>query len=116
VIAAARPGQEGLGRRPGRAGGAPGQGDPAAQPRPYDLQRPEQVPVFRRRARREHGDGTAGHNLAFLYGDGERADEAQTRAGHDAGAYERLAVLKAAHDPHNLFRLNRNIRPSGSGR
>jgi FAD/FMN-containing dehydrogenase len=59
---------------------------------------------------------TGGHSLAFLYGDGERADEAQTRAGYDAGVYERLAVLKAAHDPHNLFRLNRNIRPSGSGR
>ncbi|URN14329.1 BBE domain-containing protein [Streptomyces radiopugnans] len=53
---------------------------------------------------------TLGHSPAFLYGDGERAGEAQTRAGYDAGAYERLAALKAVHDPHNLFRFNRNIR------
>ncbi|WP_410537892.1 FAD-binding oxidoreductase [Streptomyces sp. KL2] len=59
---------------------------------------------------------TLGHSPAFLYGDGERAGESQTRAGYDAGAYERLAALKAVHDPHNLFRFNRNIRPAGGGR
>ncbi|MGK5498799.1 FAD-binding oxidoreductase [Streptomyces sp. URMC 125] len=55
---------------------------------------------------------TAGHSLAFLYGDGERAGEAQTRAGYEPGTYERLAALKAVHDPHNLFRFNRNITPA----
>ncbi|MGE7437191.1 FAD-binding oxidoreductase [Kitasatospora sp. NPDC001175] len=54
---------------------------------------------------------TLGHSLAFLYGDGEHADEAQTRFGYQATTYERLAALKAAHDPRNLFRFNRNIRP-----
>ncbi|WP_037732314.1 FAD-binding oxidoreductase [Streptomyces megasporus] len=58
---------------------------------------------------------TVGHSLAFLYGDGERADEARTRAGFEPDTYERLAALKAVHDPHNLFRLNRNVRPAGAG-
>ncbi|MBN3928622.1 FAD-binding oxidoreductase [Streptomyces verrucosisporus] len=59
---------------------------------------------------------TPGHSPAFLHGDGERAGEAQTRAGYDPGTYERLAALKAAHDPHNLFRFNRNIRPADADR
>ncbi|MFI0982708.1 FAD-binding oxidoreductase [Streptomyces sp. NPDC021093] len=57
---------------------------------------------------------TVGHSLNFLYGDGEHADEDQTRAVYRPGTYDRLAALKAAHDPHNLFRFNRNIRPEPS--
>ncbi|MEU2041793.1 FAD-binding oxidoreductase [Nocardia niwae] len=52
-----------------------------------------------------------GHSLNFLYGAGAEADEAQTRAGYRADTYARLAALKARHDPRNLFRCNRNIRP-----
>ncbi|WP_040777339.1 FAD-binding oxidoreductase [Nocardia pneumoniae] len=55
---------------------------------------------------------TLGHSLNFLYGAGEEADEAQTRAGYRPETYARLAALKAKHDPRNLFRFNRNIRPA----
>jgi FAD/FMN-containing dehydrogenase len=55
---------------------------------------------------------TVGHNLNFIYGYGQDADEAQTRAGYDEGTYERLSALKAAYDPGNMFRFNRNIRPA----
>ncbi|WP_036495127.1 FAD-binding oxidoreductase [Nocardia sp. BMG111209] len=53
-----------------------------------------------------------GHSLAFLYGAGDWAGEAQTRAGYAPATYTRLAALKAECDPANLFRHNRNIRPA----
>ncbi|MEU0542017.1 FAD-binding oxidoreductase [Nocardia sp. NPDC005978] len=54
---------------------------------------------------------TIGHHLNFLYGDGANADEAQTRSGYEPARYASLAAAKAVHDPRNLFRGNRNIRP-----
>lgn len=54
---------------------------------------------------------TVGQNLNFLYGGGDQAGEAQTRAGYRPATYARLAALKTEYDPANLFRNNRNIRP-----
>ncbi len=39
--------------------------------------------------------------------------EARVRGAYGSN-YERLAVLKQRHDPTNLFRVNQNIKPSGS--
>ena len=39
-------------------------------------------------------------------------DEARLRGAYRGGALERLARVKAAYDPGNLFRVNRNIAPS----
>ncbi|MDQ0382086.1 FAD-binding oxidoreductase [Amycolatopsis thermophila] len=64
------------------------------------------------RVARDLAPWTTGHNLAFLYGGADTASEAQTRAGYEPELYERLATLKARHDPRNLFRFNRNIAPA----
>jgi hypothetical protein len=45
----------------------------------------------------------------FLMDEGE----ARVRGAYGSN-YERLAVLKQRHDPTNLFRVNQNIKPSGS--
>ncbi|MFF2397181.1 FAD-binding oxidoreductase [Nocardia sp. NPDC058114] len=54
---------------------------------------------------------TIGHSLAFLYGAGGAADEAQTAAGYSPDTYRWLAAAKAKYDPRNMFRANRNIAP-----
>ncbi|WP_158675725.1 BBE domain-containing protein [Nocardia stercoris] len=53
---------------------------------------------------------TLGHHLNFVYGGAEHASPAQTRAGYDAGTYDRLVALKSELDPASLFRFNRTIR------
>ena len=50
------------------------------------------------------GDGAY---AGFLRDDGE----ARVRAAYPSGAYERLAAVKAAYDPDNVFRLNQNVAP-----
>jgi FAD/FMN-containing dehydrogenase len=39
-------------------------------------------------------------------------DDATRTASAYRGSYERLRQVKAVYDPHNLFRVNRNIHPS----
>lgn len=55
---------------------------------------------------------TLGHQLGFLYGAGDAADEAQTRAAFTAETYRELAALKAEHDPAARFRATRAIVPA----
>ncbi|MFI0907263.1 FAD-binding oxidoreductase [Streptomyces sioyaensis] len=55
---------------------------------------------------------TVGRSLNFVYHDGTPVDEEQVRELFDADAYERLARIKARHDPDNLFRFTHNIKPA----
>jgi FAD/FMN-containing dehydrogenase len=59
-------------------------------------------------ATREHQTGETYVN--FMETDG--ASEERVRAAYHPEDYERLVVLKDEYDPTNLFRSNRNIKPS----
>lgn len=54
---------------------------------------------------------TGGTYLNFLELDG--ATPQRVRAAYSAPDWARLVALKDRYDPHNLFRFNRNIPPSG---
>ncbi|WP_416971108.1 FAD-binding oxidoreductase [Streptomyces sp. 4F14] len=54
---------------------------------------------------------TLGRSPNFVQGD-ERAYE-QARECYEPAVFERLAALKAVHDPGNMFRCNVNIPPAG---
>ncbi|GAA1927942.1 FAD-binding oxidoreductase [Streptantibioticus ferralitis] len=53
-----------------------------------------------------------GRSPGFVYHDGTPVNEEQVRELFDADAYERLARIKALHDPDNLFRFTHNIKPA----
>ncbi len=55
----------------------------------------------------EFSDGSRYLNFAGFQEEGD----AMMRAGFGA-QYERLRALKAKYDPHNLFSLNQNIKPT----
>lgn len=53
---------------------------------------------------------TSGRFLNFM-GHGDAAGQERTRTAYTADDHRRLTELKAAYDPHNIFRLNYNIPP-----
>ncbi len=57
-----------------------------------------------------HPHSAGGAYLNFLMEEGE--DRIRATYG---GNYERLAQVKAAYDPENLFRVNQNIQPATNG-
>ena len=55
----------------------------------------------------ELDDGHRGAYAGFLGDEGEE----RVRAAYPGATYERLAAVKAAYDPDNVFRLNQNVPP-----
>ncbi len=56
---------------------------------------------------------TGGRCLNFLNGEN---DAAQVSSAYDPKDYQRLTEIKGVYDPENMFRLNHNIPPAGSGK
>jgi FAD/FMN-containing dehydrogenase len=63
--------------------------------------------AWARRLSAELDDGDPGAYAGLLADEGEQ----RVRATYPGVTWERLAAVKAAHDPDNVFRLNQNIAP-----
>ena len=57
---------------------------------------------------RELSRGDASAYAGFLGDEGEE----RVRAAYPGATWDRLAQVKAAYDPENLFRLNQNVPPA----
>ena len=57
---------------------------------------------------RELSGGDPAAYAGFLGDEGEE----RTRAAYPGATWERLAAVKAAYDPDNVFRLNQNVPPA----
>ena len=51
---------------------------------------------------------TSGVYVNFL----ENGERARIREAYPGDTYARLAAVKRAYDPHNVFNLNQNIQPN----
>jgi FAD/FMN-containing dehydrogenase len=75
---------------------------------PDDARSEEHVAWVRRSWDAIRPFSTGGNYVNF-----QLADDAPSRTEHAYGAnYERLRSVKAAYDPDNLFRVNRNVAPA----
>jgi Berberine and berberine like len=54
---------------------------------------------------------TGGDPAAYAGFLGDEGDD-RVRAAYPGGTWERLAAVKAQHDPENVFRLNQNVPPA----
>lgn len=64
--------------------------------------------------RGESGDAGAERHSMLTFLNADDAAPERVRRAYAPPDYERLARLKSVHDPTNMFRLNHNIRPTGS--
>jgi FAD/FMN-containing dehydrogenase len=64
--------------------------------------------AWARRLSAELEDGDPGAYAGLLADEGEQ----RVRAAYPGATWERLAAVKAAHDPDNVFRLNQNVAPA----
>jgi FAD/FMN-containing dehydrogenase len=74
---------------------------------PSTSERSEHV-AWARRLSAELHDGDPGAYAGLLADEGEQ----RVRAAYPGATWERLAAVKATHDPDNVFRLNQNISPA----